>query len=596
MLSSPCLQSFEGQASAFSAVFLKAARKRSGWLVVLFFALTAILAAPLPAQADPPKEMLFLSTFEGPPSNAQTININNASNAFQAQASIESLTFVNGRNWLSGSTSLPITADTKLIVIVTGHNLINADRMTELQKAIETNPNLAVVIFSESCSDSGSVGGFTLNCWQSRQNLDGFMTTVEAIKPELPEWSEITLGTGTTRNYTARLNMSSLYESTFSDAGLSTLTAGNYTPIINVPLNYALYTQTALPPSPPAIVTQNVVGLFIPQAASNSGKGACLFLTADASEFTNNHPEQFAPIARAFTTAALDPNGACARPAVGAPDLWPTLDLTSLSVNVVTDVTLTVQNANQAASAATVVTLTLPPGVNLVSPPSGCTATSSSFTCPVPALDKSGSESFKFQIIAPTPIDKQPLLVEVESVDGEINTTNNELKLEISAPGYPDLAIQIFGPGNLVVNSPATYRAVVTNVGNMESDNGTVEITLPDGTKLDPSLLPSDCTAISDTRFTCTLAAIAQGKSVTIPFTLTATETFSDQPIKADVAGVSGERSVDMDNNSDAMDISAALTGAMDAPQPVPTLAELALALLALMVAGGAAARLRREG
>jgi hypothetical protein len=590
-------RTFGRQASVFPAIALHTSRKPLRWFAVLFLIWAAVLAAPLAAQAQTNGGMLFLSTSEGPPSNLQTININNAWDAFKAQALIEGLKPVDGRTWLSNPATFSIPEDTKLIVIVTGYNRIDPAPMAELQDVIENNPNLAVVIFSESCS-SKSEGVLTPRCSRSQQNLQDFMAAVDTIQPQPPAWPQIELSTGNPGNYTAHLNMSSLYASTFSDAGLRTLTAGNYTPLTNVPLNYALYTQAALPASPPAIVTQNVVGLFIPQTVSNKGQGACLFLTADASEFTDSHPEQYAPIASAFTTAALDPNGACAQPAAGAPDLWPTLSgLTSLDVGSPATVILTVSNADQAPSgAATEVIVTLPDGIALSGPPPDtCWATAPGFTCPIPVLDKSEILSFPFQIIAQDLIastDGEQITAEVKPVPGEINTGNNIVDLPIVAPGHVDLGVAISGMTNRsVVDSSQAYWVTVTNVGNLQSDDGTVTVTLPANMTVDS--LPSNCEETSATSFACTLKAIAPGDGVTIAFTATTTKTFNNQLIKVQLTGVSGDD--DPDNDSADIAISA-VTEESSSVQPIPALGSMALALLALMTAGGAAAHLRRKG
>jgi len=552
----------------------------------LFIAFAAVLAAPSSAYAQA-GNMLFLSTNEASnPNTSQrataTAILNNAWGAFQAEATANGLTPINGQGALSSTTTPLDFTNVKLVVVVTIYLSADPNRMAELINALETQPNLAIVIFSESCS----------TC---TQNLQQLMAGVDAIQPA--DWPTLGLGTANTANYSAPLNMASLYASTFFAAGLDPLVAGNYTPITNVPFDYALYTQTALPSPPPSTVATNVVGLFIPQAASNNGQGACLFLTADASEFTNSHPTQYAPIAQAFTNAALDPAGACVQPVAGVPDLWPTLTgLTSLEVNTASDVTLMVSNADQLASPATQVTVTLPIGINLVgSPPSGCSATVSGFTCPVPALSAGSSVNFDFQIIAPNPISNVALSATVAPISGEINTGNNSTDRLVSAPGYPDLVSSITGPELLPVGSSGTYTVIVTNQGNLDSDDGTVNITLPAGTTINPSSLPRNCTAITDTSLTCALPGIVQGKNVTIRLTVTATEAFTDHIIQVQVTGVSGQR-LAAPGSQKELSAAVLLSGSLTGTQPVPSLDAVALALLALIVAGGAAVRLPRKG
>jgi len=522
-------------------------------LAVLLLALAAALAVPVAAQAA---SMLFLTTTETDPT-ART-NITNAWTAFSAQATKDGLTPVNGRGTLSDATTPLDLTDAKLVVVVTDYNPIATARMAELTAALETRPDLAILIFSEGCCSVDA-------------NLQQFINAVQAIEPA--GWN-VGLAAEYGGNYSAPLNTASLYASTFSGAGLTTLVAGAYTPITGVPSDYALYTQRALPAPPPNVVTQSVVGLFIPQTASNGGQGACLFLTADASEFSNSHPGQPAQIAQAFSTAALDPNGACAKPVAGVPDLSPTLSgLTNLTIGTAAGMTLTVSNANQAASPASQVTVTLPTGIQLSgSPPAGCTAAATGFSCPVPALAAGASApDFNFQIIANQDIRNAAILAEVTAVAGEVDTGNNTTQLLISAPGTPDLASAINGPATLNVNMPSTYTAVVTSQGNLPSNDGVISITLPANTQLDPSVpLPSNCQPTNGgAGLTCTLAAIAQGTNVTIPFTVIAAQPFSTATISASVTGVTGETNTG--NNGAQLSVAALtapdLTSAISGPR-----------------------------
>lgn len=549
------------------ALFSQARFKSQRLAFLLLLPLTTILAAPLSAQAA---TVLFLTTAET--NSTATTEIANAKTAFSAQASANSLTFIDGTGALSNpSTPLNFT-DVKLVVVLTVYNTIDPSRMSELLNALTTNPNLAIVAFMESCVGTG-------NCASTPQNLEQLMVNgIQVIQPD--GWS-IDLGSATTANYNAPLNTASLYASTFSDAGLNPLSAGRYTPIINVPLNYALYTQRALPSPLPATVDNNVVGLFIPQAASNGGQGACLFLTADASEFSATHTTQYPLIAKAFTTAALDPNGACAQPVAGVPDLWVTLsEPEGPVIGQPSAMTLTVSNTDPPGVVASTdgqVEVTLPSGLALSgSPPTGCTATATGFTCPLSLLEPSASVPFNFEVIATATLANAPVSAKITGVTNEVNLSNNTATLNISTVNNtPDLAVTLSAVETEL--SPGGSSSVTLAVSNSDqpdvaaSIDGQLVVTLPSDLQLS-SPLPTGCSA-TPTGFICPLSVINPGETLSaLHFQITApAPILTESLITAEIRDVTGE--VNLANNSATLSISAP-------PPPVP---DLAVALSAVV-------------
>ncbi|MCL2310475.1 MAG: hypothetical protein FWC42_09455, partial [Proteobacteria bacterium] len=104
-------------------------------------------------------DMLYLTTDEssGAYVSIGTPIINNGWTAFQAEASAEGMTPIDGRGKLSSATAaLPITANTKLLVVVTFNGIINAARLAELTNAMQTRPDTAIVIFSDGCCQVAS--------------------------------------------------------------------------------------------------------------------------------------------------------------------------------------------------------------------------------------------------------------------------------------------------------------------------------------------------------------------------------------------------------------------------------------------------------
>jgi len=562
--------------------WLAAWRRLRRLLAGLLFLLAG--ATPMLAQAA---EMLFLTTDESATANGRSIGtpiINNGWPAFRAEAMAAGLTPIDGRGKLSVSgtgpaSALPITPDTRLLVVITFDGSINADRLNELTNAMRTRPDMAIVIFSDGCC-------------QVATNLRKLTEAASSIRPV--SWPAFVLSaTNYTPQYTAPLNTASLYASTFADAGLTRINGEYYTPINNVLLDYALYTQTALPASPPATVN-NVVGLFIPQTASNNGQGACLFLTSDASEFGSgaNFAGQHLVLAKAFTDAALDLNGACKQPVVGAPDLWVSLsEPEGPAVGKPSSITLTVGNLDLPGVTASTngkVDVTLPAGLNLVpgSLPAGCSATATGLSCTLPALALGETKDFDFQIIAPAAVAHAAILAEVSGVTGEVNTANNTYRLEgISTPaGTPDLAAHLSGDTHLNVGAPSSVTLTVTNsneAGVIASSDGQVEVTLPADLHLNGNP-PAGCTATA-TGFSCQLPGLAPGASKDFQFEIIAPDPIlADTSIEAVITHVTNEQNIA--NNTTVLhnittlgspDLQVTLSGTNALPVNTPSLMTL---------------------
>ena len=297
--------------------------------------------------------------------------------------------------------------------------------MAEIAAAMSNRPDLTIAAILDACQNPAICINFSVN-------LPPFVAAVNAIKPA--SWPMIGLGANVSA-YTAYLNAGSPFQQPFADAGLTTFPGNAYSPITGVPVDYALYTQNPLSTPAPTIANDTVIS-FIPQKASNSGNGACLFFASDTSLGNG----AYYPITQITTTAALDPNGLCAQPVVGAPDLKPTLTGPgSLPPGSSASLTLTVSNVvNQADSANGQVTVTLPTGMTVVpgSLPANCTpaAGNGSFTCTLGGITRNTSNTpINFQVTTTNTFTNQPLTAEVTGVTGEVNTANNKTTLTIPA-------------------------------------------------------------------------------------------------------------------------------------------------------------------
>jgi hypothetical protein len=405
-------------------------------LVFLIFPLAAIFAAPLPAQAAAP-ELVFFSTDESIGiTQAQGI-VNDARTAFLNAATAAGWTTADHTGPLSGTTPLTtyVTADTKLIMALGVTEYLNTDRLAELAAIAQSRPDLEIVAFVDGVASPAS------------GNLSAFVAqVVNAVQPTA--WP--TIGTGGMIEpkpvvaYPGPLNPASPYAASFTAYGLPAMMGAWYAPLTNVPNAYALYQQgeitgDAIDPA------DNVLGLFLPQAVSYGGAGACLFLAGDSTIFDTGYgvpATQYPAIAKAFIAAAPYSGGACIMPAAGVPDLWPTLSLpaASLPLNTAATVTLTINNAADPASASMdgQVDVSWPAGLTLVSAPTDCVATgglpATGFSCFLPGFAAGGQTTLTFRIKAPNPVTQVPITATISNVTDEINLANNSATLLVSAP------------------------------------------------------------------------------------------------------------------------------------------------------------------
>ena len=271
---------------------------RSYSMAARFFALLLafFLIAPLSAQGQT-SEMLLLTTAE---SSSYT---NGNWSDLQAEAAARGMTAVDGRGALSNPTTpLPITANTKMIVVITIIVSANADRMAELVTAMKTRPDLLIVGFLDSCP---------ANCKLS-DNLQPFLDGLNDIRPA--DWMPIELAPAITAKFPGPLNTHSPYAVPFAPS-LPMMAGQNYSPLLNVPSDFVLYYQGTSPDNA-AADPSNVVGMLLPKALSNDGQGACVFVTADFNPLYYNDgyvpTTQPAAAIKAFANAAFDPAGACA--------------------------------------------------------------------------------------------------------------------------------------------------------------------------------------------------------------------------------------------------------------------------------------------
>jgi hypothetical protein len=511
------------------------------WLACVLLLLAAALAVPARAA-----DMVFFSTDE------TTQHANIAWEAFSAEASAQGLTPVDGRGALSSATApLSVTPETKLIVVVTAFQPVNSTRMTELIDILKTRSDLAIVAFLDGC------------CMVD-QNLKRFIAAINDIRPQ--SWpTAIGVGSYKSGGQTGPLNTHSLYQTTFANAGLTSIYLLDYSLVTGVPLDYALYTNAALSTPAPATV-DDAVGFFMPHTASNSGQGACVYVMADASGF-NVLPAQNPIVAKAFLAAATDPNGACKQPVAGAPDLTVMLSEPNGMASgaaVPVPMTLTVSNLNLPGVVASTtggkVDVTLPAGLTLAAPPAGCTATASGFTCPLAAMAPGEEVEFKFNVTAPNPLLNVTATAVVSGVPNEVNLLNNTFTLNgiYTTNGTPDLGIALSGPDVFPVRTPTKMTMTMHNrdePGVTASVAGeTATVTVPSDLKIVVDAahpLPPGCTVnATATSMTCPVGALNRGADESFDFYVETTEPIlTETKLEAAVTGNVKNQDRNLSNN-----------------------------------------------
>ena len=301
---------------------------------------------------------------------------------YQTPAEAAGLTFIDGSSaWLSGAT-LPIDADTKVVVIGLLGELITtpipANSVAQLASIMKNRPDLAVVLNVETCC-------------APEQAV--FPTLLQAVEPA--GWN-VGLAAATCckapqplEQRTATLNPASPLAAYFSS--LPQFATGWYSPMTNVPTDYALYvnTDTDAGGATTSPATSNAVTLVIPWALSSNGGGACVILSSDASQMADDsgstQGEGFTgpAVATAFVNAALDPHGVCAytpQPTI-AVTMTPSSTL-GLNDGDAISYAITVSNAGITTAANVTVTDALPPGINASTPDAWTCASTPDGLCP----------------------------------------------------------------------------------------------------------------------------------------------------------------------------------------------------------------------
>ena len=265
----------------------------------------AACAAMQMANAQSAQNVLLISTNETTGGTPLYLN------AIRAAYEAAGATVEDRRGVLSDATAISpsLFAGKDVVVVVSIYESIHSAHFSVLENAMKNRPNddLAFVIYSDGCCEAAtnnvnrlkdllnSVTGWGLGM-SARQYRGGGV--------ELP------------------LNATSPYASYFSHGALNPIKGHDYRVLTGAPAANVVYANTteAIPNRADGAYT-----LFVSRSASNSGQGACVLFTGDASLFTPNavHAPQRNPLGSA--ALALGASEQCKRAgahAVPALDGW----------------------------------------------------------------------------------------------------------------------------------------------------------------------------------------------------------------------------------------------------------------------------------
>jgi len=250
---------------------------------------------------------------------------------------------------------------------------------------------------------------------------------------------------------------------------------------------------------------------------------------------------------------------------------------------------VTVANSGPSDAASVQLTDTLPANTTFVSgtqlsgPTFSCTypapGASGIITCTIPALASSASAMFSFVFhVAPTATGTITNTAMVSSTTADPNPANGSATTLPAAvsPETTDVSITKSASGaRFSAGANVTYTIVATNNGPAVATNVVVTDVLPPGTTL-VSATPTQGSCSGTTTVTCNAGVLLSGGNVTI--TLVVQLPFL-------LGSVSNTATVTSDN-ADSNPTNNSATAALDVVSEIPSLSPLALALLALAMAG----------
>lgn len=179
--------------------------------------------------------------------------------------------------------------------------------------------------------------------------------------------------------------------------------------------------------------------------------------------------------------------------------------------------TVVVSNAGSTASAATTLTLSIPPTTTFVSASGMSCSGSGPVTCAVPPLDPiNGPDSATVSVTIRTTVQGNVTLGASVPTAGDDNSTNNTADQQTTVIAGADVALSLSGPASAQSGSTVSYTFTALNNGPDAASNLTLSFPVPTG--LFNVAPPAGCTLAGST-YTCTIAGpLATGASVNFVF------------------------------------------------------------------------------
>ena len=556
-------------------------------------ACATLLALALACNPAAAQNVLFLHTNEPTHPDADLDAYTNLKNEFTAAGA--TITDVGGLQTAGSISAATFTAPSggayDLVIMASAYVQVDASNWGPINTAISNRSANAFIMFNDGC------------CVPA--NISNMVASVAATGAFTP-----TAGSVYNGMVAAVLNSNSPYSSSFT--GLNPFIGGYIQYFNNVPANNALYLSPgSVPPAAGTTPVNNVYGLFIPTAQSYNGQGACLFATVDLSPFVSSPaPSPYDPSAYARNQHKIGPaflnavkaGGACGLPAAisktfapatvdagGASTLTITVDNISLlpvtGLNVTDNLPTPVVVGAAASTTCTGGTLMAAVGSSTVSltgatlPVGGCTIT-------VPVQWPAASAALCTDA-GTTVTNTITPGSDFTTGQGQVNTPATAT---LSCLGAPELHIGKSAPSpGLTVGQISTYTITVSNQGAAAAPGATVQEALPPGLTL-ASATGSNWSCSGTAPVVCSYSAVLEPGASAAPLLVKVlTQPGALNQVLVNYASVDplGGNTPPTAGPACAPSHACAQSSSnpVNAPVPVPTLSELALATLALLMA-----------
>ncbi len=273
-------------------------------------------------------------------------------------------------------------------------------------------------------------------------------------------------------------------------------------------------------------------------------------------------------------------------------------DKTAMKAGETVIYTLTVTNNGPTDSSGAQIIDVLPAGMSFVSSADGCVDSTGTVTCSVGTLANGTRKAFRITVSLDAPYTGTNPVVNTATVDapGDKKPANNKSSANITVtPTAFDLALaKQINKTSMKAGETATYTLTVTNNGPAQSAAGQITDTLPAGMSFIASA--DGCTNSAGT-VSCSVAVLANGASKAFAFTVSLASPYTGASPIVNNATVTapGDTNPANDKSTVTVTVTPETTVPPATAQPIPTLSDLGVWLMLLLIGAVGVVQLRRR-